>query len=92
LTPDEFTLARRYAIYFPSLIRLDSPKTSTANNTNVERTPKSNADRTAIQQDEQRANTISDLFDPPEAYFSGLDPFSIDAFHADFEAYGATMV
>ena len=38
------------------------------------------------------ANSISDLPDAPDMYFSQFDPFNIDAYSMNFEAYGVPMV
>lgn len=92
MTPEELTLAKRYAIFFPSLIRFDSPKTFNASSTRSDDTPEPNAGPTTAHQDVPMANSISDLPDAPDMYFSQFDLFNIDAYPVNFEAYGVPMV
>lgn len=92
LTPEEFTLAKRYAIYFPSLIRLDTPKTFNDSPTRSEDVPDPSTGSTTANQDTLMANSISNVRDTPDIYFSQFDPFSIDAYPMNFEDYGIPMV
>lgn len=95
LSSDEFALARRYALYFPTLITLDVTTGSSDGQIPAipqaqEFQPVGQASPPGLQQGV--ALPFSTMSNPGDMAFPGLSPFGMDMFPVEWEKFRETWV